>query len=165
MIPLHWLYVVLPTWRIHVMKLLLLFYTLVSGLFMLPSTTPCFSLLPKKVWSFATLDNTWSSFFLPSMSLILNLVYICYFRSPICDFQSCSILLSPLSNAIGFSQFGFFKRELCPISHNALIMDCFSRVNLYGVPRVIVFSFGSEIDRAKTTVRALSSNFYRIQIQ
>ena len=165
LIPLQWLYVVLPTWRLHVMNLLLLFYTLVASLFMLPFAAPCFAFLPKKVWFFATLDNTWSSFFLPSRSLILNLVYLCYFKSPIYDFHSYSILLNPLSNAIGLTQFGFFKRELCPISHNALIMDCFSRVHLYSVPPIIVSSFSSEIDTKKSKFHEISSTLYKIQIQ
>ena len=137
MIPLQWLYAVLPTWRLQVMNFLLLICTLVATLFMLPSTSPCFAFFPLKVWSFAALDNTWSRFFLPSRSLILNLVNLSYFRSPICDFRSCSIPLSLLSNATGLTQFGFFKGELCPISHNALIMDCFRRAHLYGMPRVI----------------------------
>ena len=111
------------------------------------SSTPFFSLLPYKFWSFVALDSTWSSFFLPSRSLILNLMYICYFRSPICYFRSCSSPLSLLSNAIGLNQFGFFKKYLYPISHNALIMDFFSRSHLYGIPHVIVSSFGFEIDR------------------
>ena len=104
---------------------------------MLPSLAPFFTFLPYKVWSFASLDNTWCSFFLPSRSSILNMVYLYYFRSQICDFRFYSIPLSLLSNAICLTQFGFFKRELCPISHYALIMDCFSRAHLYGVPRVI----------------------------
>jgi len=118
---------------------LLLFYSLVATLFMLPSTTPFFDFLLEKLWSFATLENTRSSFFLPSRSSILNLVYLCYFKSPISNFSSYSSLLNPISNATGLTQFGFFKRELCPISHNALIMDCFSRANLSGMPRVIFF--------------------------
>ena len=127
MIPLQWLYVVLPTWRLHMMNFLLLLCTLVAALFMLPFAAPFFALLPYKFWSLATLDNTWSSFFLPSRSLILNLVYLCYFRSSISNFWYCSSPLSFLSNAIGLTQFGFFKRELYPISHTALIMDCFSK--------------------------------------
>ena len=99
------------------------------------------------------------------MSLILNLVYLCYFRSSISDFWSCSSPLSRLANAIGLTQFGFFKRELYPISHNALIMDCFSRAHLYGVPCITVSSFGSKIDREKRTDYALSTNIYIIPIQ
>ena len=138
--------------------------TLVAALVMLPSAAPFFSFLPQKFQSFATLENTCSIFFLPSRSSILNLVYLCYFRSSISDFQYCSISLSYLSNATGMTQFGFFKRELYPISHNALIMDCFSRVHLYGVPCVIVSSFNSKIDRAKIKDCALSANFYGITI-
>ena len=130
----------------------------------LTSAAPCFAFLPYKVYSFAALENTWSSFFLPSRSSILNLVYLCYFRSPICDFWSCSIPLSLLSNAIGLTQFGFFKWELCPISHNALIMDYFSRAKLHGMPCVTVSSFSSKIVREKTKFHVISANFYRIPI-
>ena len=73
--------------------------------------------------------------------------------------------MSLLSNATGLTQFGFFKRELYPISHNALIMDCFSRVHLYGMPCVIVSSFGSEIDREKSTECSISATFYGIPIR
>ena len=125
---------------------LLLFCTLIVALFMLPSAAPCFDFLPYKFWSFVALENTWSSFFFPSRISILNLVYLYYFSSPICYFWFCSITLSLLSNATGLTQFGFFKGELCPISHNGLIMDWFSRENLYGVPCVIVSSFSFEID-------------------
>ena len=96
---------------------------------------------------------------LPRIS-ILNMVYLCYFSSPICDFRFYSITLSLLSNSTGLTQFWFFKKDLCPISHNALIMDCFRKAYLYGVPRVTISSFGSEIDRAHTTVCALSSTIY-----
>ena len=105
------------------------------------------------------------AFSLPSRSSKLNLVYLCYFRSSISDFRSCSNPLSHLSNAIGLTQFWFFKRDLYLISQNALIMDFFRRVKLYGMPRVNVSSFGSKIDRAKTTDRALFSTFYEIPIQ
>ena len=59
----------------------------------------------------------------------------------------------------------FFKRELYPISHTALIMDCFSRSHLYGVPRVTVSSFASKLDRTETTDYALSATFYIIPIR
>ena len=145
------------------MNFLLLLCTLVATLFMLPSIAPLFSLLPWKVWSFAALDNIWSSFFLPSRSSILNLVYLCYFKSPICDFRSYSSPPSLLSNATVLTQFEFFK--LFPTSHNGLIMDWFSRANLYTVPRVTVSSFGFEIDIEQSTVCALSSTFYIIPIK
>ena len=101
------------------------------------------------------------AFSFPSRSSILNLVYLYYFKSLISDFHSCSIPLSRLSNSIGLTQFGFFKREFYPISHNALIMGCFSRVNLYVMPRITVPSFGSKIDREKAKVCALSSKGWR----
>ena len=103
-------------------------------------------------------------FFLPSRSLILNLVYLCYFRSSISNFWSYNSPLIHISNATGLTQFRFFKRYLYPISHTALIMDFFSREHLYGMPSVTVYSFSSEIDRVKTTDYALSSNFYVIPI-
>ena len=109
--------------------------------------------------------HTWSSFFLPSRSSILNLVYLCHFISSISDFWSCSSPLSLLSNAIGLTQFGFFKKELCLISHNSLIMDCFSRAHLYSVPCVTVSSFGSEIYREKSAYCALYATFYGIPIR
>ena len=102
------------------------------GFFSFHATLCCtfFALLPQKVWSFAALDNTRTSFFLPSRISILNLVYICYSSSPICAFRFSSSHLSILSNATGLTQFGLFKREICPISHNDLIMEWFSRTNL-----------------------------------
>ena len=72
--------------------------------------------------------------------------------------------MSLLSNAIRMTQFRFFKGELCPISHNALIMDCFKSAHLYGMPHVTISSFGYEIDREKIIDYALSLNFYRIPI-
>ena len=104
------------------------------------------------------------AFSLPSRSSILNLVYLCYFRSSISDFWSCSSPLSYLSNSIGLTEFGFFKRELYPISHTALIMDCFIKAHLYDMPRVTVSSFGSKIDRSKSKDYALSTTFYVIPI-
>ena len=105
------------------------------------------------------------AFSLPSRNSILNLVYLCYFRSSISYFWSCSGPLSYLSNGTGLTQFGFFKRELYPISHNALIMDCFHKVHFYGMLRVPISSFGSKIDREKITNCALSTNFYGIPIR
>ena len=132
----------------------------------------CYSLLhlallcfPRKSGPLQPLTTHDLAFSLPSRSSILNLVYLCYLRSPISDFRYCSSILSLLSNAMVLTQFGFFKRELYPISHNALIMDCFSRANLYGVPRVTVSSFSSEIDRSQTKFCSISITFYRIQIR
>ena len=93
------------------------------------------------------------------------MVYLCYFRSPICDNWSCSSPLSLLSNATCLTQFGFFKAMLFPISHNDLIMDQFSRAKLYGVPHVTVSSLASEIDIEKDTDHALTTTFYIIPIR
>ena len=73
--------------------------------------------------------------------------------------------MSLLSNAIVLNQFGFFKGYLCSISHNALIMDFFRRVHLYGMPGVTVYSFGSKIDRVKIIDYEISETFYRIPIR
>ena len=104
------------------------------------------------------------AFSLPSWSSILNLVYLCYFKSSIFDFWSFIIPLSLLSNAIGLTQFRFFKGELYPISHNALIMDYFNREKLYGVPRATVSSFCFETNSEKTIDYALFATFYIIPI-
>ena len=119
---------------------------------------------PRKSGPLQPLTTHDLAFSLPSKSLILNLVYLRYFRSSISDFRSYSSPLSPLSNATSLTQFWFFKGELYPISHNSLIMDCFSRAHLYGVPHGTISSFGYEIDIKKTTVHALSKFFYRIPI-
>ena len=128
------------------MKFLLLLSNLVADIFMIPSTAPCLLCCHRNSGPLQPLTTHDLAFSLPSKSSILNLVYIFYFISSISNFRSCSSPLSHIFNAIGLTQFGFFKRELYPISHNALIMDCFSKENLYGVPRVPVSSFGSEID-------------------
>ena len=39
-----------------------------------------------------------------------------------------------------------------------------SRVNLYGVPRVTISSFGSEIDTRETKIPVISATFYKIPI-
>ena len=43
----------------------------------------------------------------------------------------------------------FVQTKLCPISHNDLIMDSFTRANLYGVPCVTISSFGSKLIHKK----------------
>ena len=105
------------------------------------------------------------TFFLLLRSLILKLMYLCNFGSPRFYLQCCSSPLKLLSNAIGLTWFGFFKPKLYPISHNDLIMDWFSRENLYSVPRVTVSSSGYEIDTQETTFHVLSATSYRIQIR
>ena len=57
------------------------------------------------------------------------------------------------------------RKKLCPISHNDLIMDWFSRANLYDLPHVTVSSFGSEIDSQETKVREIVTNFYGTPIR
>ena len=129
--------------------------------------TICCTLLCFSAIEILVLCNPWHHmiyFFLPSRISILNMVYICYFSPPICDFWLYSSTLSLHSNSIGLIQFGFFKRELCTISQNDLFMDFFIRENLSGMPCVTVYSFGFEIGTSKTKVCALPSTFYIIPI-
>ena len=97
-------------------------------------------------------------------SSILKLNYLYSWKSSISEIQPCSSPLKLLSNATGLTWFWFSKTKLCPISHNDLILDWFSRANLYDLPRVIVFSFGSEMDRMKTTFHLLAATFTSIPI-
>ena len=105
------------------------------------------------------------TFFLLLRSSILKINYIFDFGYSISEIWSYRIPLKLLSNVIGLTWFGFFKTKLCPISHNDLIMEYFSRLNLYGVPRVTISSFGSQTDKQETKFHLLVSTFYRIQIQ
>ena len=77
---------------------------------------------------------------------ILNLLYLCNYGSPRSEISSFGILVSPLSNATSLIKIGFSKQELCPTSHDDLIIYFFSRVNLYDVPCVPIPTFGSEND-------------------
>ena len=105
------------------------------------------------------------TFFLLLRISILKLDYLCDCGSSISEIFHWGSLLNYLSNATGLTWFGFSKAKLCPISHNDLIMDWFSRVNLYDLPRVMFSCFGSEIDSQETTVRVLATNFYGTQIR
>ena len=97
-------------------------------------------------------------------SSILNFSYLYNFRSSISKLQPCSIPLKLLSNGTSLTWFWCSKTKLCPISHNDLILDWFSRANLYDLPRVTVSSFVSEIDSQETTVCVLVTTFYGTQI-
>ena len=88
-------------------------------------------------------------FFLHSRSSILNLLYLCNFGSLRSKISSYGSPLSPLSNPTGLIKIGFFKKELCPISHDDLIIDWFSSANLYEVPRVTIATFGPKNDTQK----------------
>ena len=96
---------------------------------------------------------------------ILKLNYLCDFGSSIFEIRPCSSPMNIISNATGMTWFGFFKKKLCPIPHNDLIMDWFSRANLYELPRVTVLSFVSKIDSQETKFCVLVTNFYRTRIQ
>ena len=92
------------------------------------------------------------TFFLLLRSSILKLDYLCDCGSSISEIWHWGILLNYLSNATSLTWFGFPKENLCPISHNDLIMDWFNRSNLYDLPNVTVFSLSSEIDSKETKV-------------
>jgi len=68
----------------------------------------------------------------------------------------------PLSNPTGLIKIGFFKKELFPISYDDLIIDWFSRANLYEMPRVPVATLGSKNAIQQTTVRPISVTIYEI---
>ena len=146
-------------------KLLLLFCTFIAALSCYPLLHISLLCCPRKSGPLQPLTTHDIAFSLPSRSSILNLVYLCYFRSPISDFSSYSIALSHLSNSTSLTQFGFFKGDLYAISHNALIMVYFSRANLYDIPHVNVSSFGSEIDSKNTTICEISTTYYGIPIR
>jgi len=68
-----------------------------------------------------------------------------------------SIPLFPPSNATSVIPIGFSKEELCQISHSDLIIDYFSRANLYDVPRLPVSTFRSKKYIQETTVHHIST--------
>ena len=105
------------------------------------------------------------TFFLLLRNSILKLDYLYDCITSIFEFQYQHSPLNYLSNSTGLTWFGFSKTKLCPISHNHLIMDWFSRANLYDLPRVTVSSFVSEIDSQETTVCVLATNFYSTPIR
>ena len=105
------------------------------------------------------------TFFLLLSSSILKLYYLCNYEYSLSEIWSYSSPLNLLSNLTGLTRFRFFMTKLCLISHNDLIMDYFRRANLYDMPRVIVSSFGSEIDTKETKVHVLVENFYIIVIR
>ena len=74
----------------------------------------------------------------------MPLMYLYNFRSSSSKIATYNSPLCPLSNATSLIKIGFSKEELCQISHNDLIIDYFSRANLYNVPRVHVLIFGSK---------------------
>ena len=95
----------------------------------------------------------------------MPLMYLCTFQSSSSEFVAYISPLCPLSNATSLTQSGFSKEELCEISHSDLLLDWFSRVNLYDVPQVTVSTFESENHPNETTARPISVPFYGISIQ
>ena len=78
--------------------------------------------------------------------------------------MSYSIPLSPISNPASLIKIGFCKEELCQISHDNLIIDWFTRENLYEVSHVTVSILGPETDTHKPKDRLLYVTFYEISI-
>lgn len=81
------------------------------------------------------------------------------------EISSCGSPLNPLSNPTSLIEILFFKKVLCPISHNDLIIDYFNRENLYKVSRVTILTFGPENDTQLTKIHPLSITIYEILIQ
>ena len=108
---------------------------------------------------YAILKTNYTPFFLLLRSSILKLDYLYDCSHSISKIWHWGSLLNYLSNATGLTWFGFSKAKLCPISHNDLIMDWFSRANLYDLPRVTVLYFSFEIDRKEATVGVLTTTF------
>jgi len=108
--------------------------------------------------------KTLHTFFSLCRSSILNLLYLYNFRSPRSEISSCGSPLSPLSNPRSLIKIGFSKEDLCQISHDDLIIEWFSRANLYEVPRVTISTWGPKTDTKKTIGRPICINFYEISI-
>ena len=105
------------------------------------------------------------TFFFLFRILILKLLYLYNFRSPMSRIKSCSSHMSPLSNIARLIKIGFSKEELCPISHDDLIIDSFSRANLYKVPHVTVLNFCPKYATQKTIVHPIYITTYEIWSQ
>ena len=108
---------------------------------------------------FMQFEKTNKHLLLALRSSILKLYYLCDCRSSLSRIYNWSSPLNSVLNATGLTWFGFPKTKLCPISHNDLILDWFSRANLYDLPRVTVLSFVSEIDSEETTGCVLVTTF------
>ena len=89
-------------------------------------------------------------------SSILRLLYLCNLGSQRSKISSFCSPLSLLSNPAGLIKIGFSKKYLFQISYDDLIINGFSRVNLYEVPRVTVSTFSLGND----TKNYYSSYFY-----
>jgi len=91
----------------------------------------------------------------------LNLMYLCNCGSPRSRISSCGNPLSNLSNPTSLIKIGFSKEELCQISHDNLSIDRFSRVNLYNMSQVTIWTLGSENDTLKNYCPSSFCNFWR----
>jgi len=76
--------------------------------------------------------------FLSFRSSILKLLYLRNFGLQSYEMYSCGIPMSILSNTTIHTNIGFFDINLCQISHDDVIMDSFSGVNLNEIPCAIV---------------------------
>src|SRR3984885_4606408 len=92
-------------------------------------------------------------------------MYLCTFRTSRSKISTYGSPLCPLSNATSMTPIGFSNEELCQIFHSDLIIDLFRRANLYEVPRVTIWTSGSEKYLEETTVRPLSVPFCEISIR
>ena len=63
---------------------------------------------------------------------------------------------SPFSKSACFVKFWYAKWNWSQFSHNVFILGLFRIANLYWMPRVTVFTSGSEIDTSKYLVHSLT---------
>lgn len=97
--------------------------------------------------------KNYTPFFSLCRSLILNLMYFYHFGSPRSEISSNP--LSNISNSASLIKIGFSNEELCQFSQDDLIIDLFSRANLYDMPWVNVSTLGFENGTQKTKVHAI----------
>ena len=90
------------------------------------------------------------------------MLYLYNFGSPRSEISFYGNLLSHLSDPKCMINIGVFKKELGQISHDDLIIDWFSRANLYEVPRVTITTFGPKNATQQTTICPLSMTIYEI---
>ena len=114
--------------------------------------------------SFSNLDNRNSLTSLSLKTMILrlfnwlkfHLMQLWYFKPSEFENTTYVSLGFPLFKSAGFIKFWYSKWKWRKGSHNVLILGLFRIVNLYGIPRIIVFTSGSETGIIKTSVHSLT---------
>jgi len=93
-----------------------------------------------------------------------SICFYLYLKYQRFEIVSCGSPMSPISNPTIPINIRFFKKESCQISYNDLMIDWFSRVNLYDLLCVTVEDFRHENDIQKTTIRPRFVTSYKISI-